>query len=239
MKQSICLLLLILLPKALLMPLTSSGKEQDRVLLRYKEAIQTYIMTGQEKGWKQCDILSDGFAHEGIPHISIELHRIETLDAKFAFASSHCLLVTYHIDSKASLKALLDFGWATIKHLRLALLIKMDSGINLNMATNVTKLPFLVAAESSDGRTQFLCPVIGETEPRLETHMCRPSYVSCKNKVLRVGVMGLRPHVVYTKHGIDGSDLRMLTMLSERKHFNSNIINATSFVASVVMVSIF
>ena len=221
---------------ALILLDTSMGQEQSMLLHTYKEAIQNYMMTGYGKGWKQCDILSDRFSIEGTPHVSVELDKIETLDTKTTFASSHCLLVTYHVASKASISALLDFGWATIKHLRLALVMKMDSGISLGMAINVTKLPFLVAAESDHGKTQFLCPVIGEMEPRLELDMCKPSYVSYKYRSLRVGIMGLKPYFINTELGHDGIDFRMLTMLEERLKFKARIIVPPSFLASVDMV---
>ena len=236
---------------ALLLPDTSLGQEQGMFLHKYKDAIQTYIMTGHEKGWTQCDILSDGFSYEagtqmrnrssstslyeGTPHISMELDKLKTLDTKLTFASSHCLLVTYHVGSNASLSALLEFGWATINHLRLALVIKMDSGITLDMATNVTKLPFLVAAESNHSRTQFLCPVIGEMEPRLELDMCQTSYVSYKNRALRVGMWGVKPYVINANLGY-GMDFRMLTMLAERLQFSPKIVVCPSILASVDMV---
>ena len=215
---------------------TSMGQEQSMLLHTYKEAIQNYMMTGYGKGWKQCDILSDRFSIEGTPHVSVELDKIETLDTKTTFASSHCLLVTYHVASKASLSTLLDFGWATIKHLRLALVMKMDSGISLGMAINVTKLPFLVAAESTHEKKQFLCPVIGERDLRLEPEMCNPSYVSYTNRTLRFVITGIPPYVISTGLGYDGIDLRLLTMLKERLNFTPKTIDPPSWLASLAMV---
>ena len=226
----------------LLLPTTSLGQEHSILLKRYKDAIQNYIMTGHEYGWKQCDILSDGSLYEtgrqmgDIPHISMELDNIMTLDTKLTLASSHCLLVAYHVDNKASLSTILDFGKAAFHYTRLAMVLKMDSGITLDMATNVTKLPFLVAAESDHGKRQFLCPVIGEMEPRLELDMCKPSYVSYKYRSLRVGIMGLKPYFINTELGHDGIDFRMLTMLEERLKFKARIIVPPSFLASVDMV---
>ena len=239
---------------ALLLPDTSLGQEQGMFLQKYKDAIQNYIMTGHEKGWKECDILSGGFSYqagtemrrgssstslyEGTPHISMELDKIKTLDTKLTFASSHCLLVNYHVGSKASLSSLLDFGRATLQHIRLALMLKIGSGITLDMATNVTKLPFLIAAESSLGKAQFLCPVVGERDLSLELEMCKPSYISYKNTTLRVGLIGISPYVINTKHGYDGIDLRMLTMLAERLNYNPKIIAPPSWNAVVDMVCI-
>ena len=237
------LLISFLLPLgALLLSNTSLGQEKNVILDKYKEAIQNYIMTGHDKGWKQCDNLSDGISYEGAPHISMEWDKIKTLDTKFAFAFSNCLLVTYHVDSKASLSSLLDFGWSNIKHLRLALVIKLGAGMTLDMTdmtTNFTKLPFLVAAESYNGQTQFLCPVIGENEPRLELDMCKPSYVSYRNRTLRAGIMGIKPYAVITKFGYDGINYRLLSMLAERLNFKSKVIAAPSIIGSINMVCYF
>ena len=152
------------------------GQGERMLFDEYKEAIQNYIMTGHEKGWMQCDILSDGISlepgrqmHENTPYISMDMGKIERLNmeekthiANVTFASSHCLLAIYNVESKASLLSILDFGKAAFSYARLALLLKLNSGITLDMITNVTKLPFLVAAESNDRNRQFLCPVVGE-----------------------------------------------------------------------------
>ena len=118
----------------LFLPETSMAQEQSTFILKYKEPIQNYIMTGHEKGWKECDILSDGSSFEtgeqiggDTPHISMELDKIMTLDTKLTFASSHCLLAIYHVGNKASLSTILDFGRAAFQYTRLALVLKMDS----------------------------------------------------------------------------------------------------------------
>ena len=218
----------------LLLSDTSLGQKQNMFLLKYKEPIQNYIMTGHDKGWKQCDYLSDGITYEGAPHIAMELDKIKTLDTKSTFASSHCLLVTYHVGSNASLSSLLEFGRKTFFQKRLALVLKLDSGITLDMATNVTKLPFLVAAESTLGKVQFLCPVVGERDLRLEQKMCKPSYNSYKNTPLRVCITGIPPYVNYD--GKDGIDLRLLTYLAQRLNVNPKIIYPPSFEATSHMV---
>ena len=225
-----------------LLPTTSLGQEHSIFLKRYKDAIQNYIMTGHEYGWKQCDILSDGSLYEtgrqmgDTPHISMELDKIMTLDTKLTLASSHCLLVAYHVDNKASLSTILDFGKAALHYTRLAMVLKMDSGITLDMATNVTKLPFLVAAESTHEKKQFLCPVIGERDLRLEPEMCNPSYVSYTNRTLRFVITGIPPYVISTGLGYDGIDLRLLTMLKERLNFTPKTIDPPSWLASLAMV---
>ena len=249
-----CLSDFILLVVILHLPDTSMGREHISFLNRYKEAIQNYIMTGHEYGWKQCDILSDESAFEAgssqigsTPHIYMKVDKMETLDFwpshighwNWTFASSPCLLVNYHIVDMTSLSTLLDFGRAAFQYKRLALVLTMDSGITLEMASNVTKLPFLVAAESSQGKEQFLCPVVGETDLRLEPEMCNPSYVSYKNKTLRFGIVGIPPYVLYTDAGHDGIDTKLLTMLKERLNFTPKLIDPPSWLASSTMVCIY
>ena len=233
----------LLLPLViLLLQDVSMGQEHISFLNRYKEAIQNYIMTGHEYGWKQCDILSDESSFEkgsqmgSTPHIFMEVDKIMTLNIISNFASSPCLLVTYHIDDLASLSTLLDFGKAAFQYTRLALVLTMDSGITLEMASNVTKLPFLVAAESTHGKEQFLCPVVGETDLRLEPEMCDPSYVSYKNRTLRFGIVGIPPYVLYTDAGHDGIDTKLLTMLKTRLNFTPKLIDPPSWTGSMHMV---
>ena len=232
-----CPTALILLLGTMLLPNLSHGHGHEELLHRYKDPIQNYIMTGNEKGWKQCDILSDRSSLEGTPYIAMELGNIEKVDAKLTFASSHCVLINYCVDSEANLLSLLDFGRVAFQHLRLALVIRLTSGLTLDMVANYTRLPFLVAAEMDNGKSQFLCPVVGETDPRLESHMCEPYYASYKNRQLLIGMMGMKPYYVDTKMGKDGVDFRMLEMLAERLKFHTKIIVPPSFLASINMVS--
>ena len=152
---------------------------------------------------------------------------------KSAFSHSPCLFVIYHVTSNDSLSALLEFGWAAIQHVRLALVMKMGPDITLDVAVNTTKLPFLVSARLDSGKEQFLCPVVGENRPRLEQYMCKSSYASYKDKILRTGLVGLDPYFMVTKNGIDGMDFRMLMVLANRLIFRPNIIVPNSFKAAI------
>lgn len=223
---------------ALLMSNTTLGQKHNMFLDKYKETIQNYIMTGHERGWKQCDILSaDRFSYDDTTHISMDMDKILTLDMKSAFASSQCLLVTSHVDSTDSLKALLDFGWATIQHFRLALVMHMDSGVTLDMITNATNLPFLIAADLGDDKEQFLCPVVGEMKPLLQHKLCQPSYVSTKNKTLRVGLLGILPHFAMKSDGsIEGANLRMIKILEDNLNFTADISVPNSYEAAEFQV---
>ena len=68
----------------------------------------------------------------------------------------------------------------------------MGPGLSLDMATNVTKLPFVIATELWNGQPQFLCPVVGEAEPSLQDSICD---TSLKDKTIRIGCFGLPPSV--------------------------------------------
>ena len=226
----------ILLFYRILLP---SERVYGQILTKYKDQIQNYMMTGYESRWHHCDMLSaNSFFYEDSPQITMDLDKIQTLNLKSTFAYSTCLLVHYDVSSKASLSALLEFGWKAINHVRLALLLHMTSGITLEMATNSSNLPYLVAAQLQDGKEQFLCPVVGEVHPRLGQQMCRKSYLHYKNKILRIGLMGILPDFVMTSTGsIDGTNIKLIKMLVERLRFTPDIILAPSFNAASNQVS--
>ena len=215
--------------------------QQDMFLQKYRTQIQNYIMTGHAGGWQDCDTLSgNAFPTDSIPHISMELDKVNTMKMKSVFASSQCLLVNYHVDNAADLQALLNFGWKAIDYTRIALLLKigMGSHVTLDMLTNTTKLPFLVAAELGQDVEQFLCPVVGEIEPRLEQTMCKPSYVSYEHKTLRIAQLGVTPDFIFTRtRQLDGVNIRLMNILEDKLHFSARIVTPTSYSAADNMVS--
>ena len=223
---------------ALLLHDTTLGEEQGNFFEKYKDEIQEYTMTGQEKGWKQCDILSaDPFSNKDQPQISVDLDKLQTLNVGSNFAFSNCLIVSYDVSSLVNLETLIDFGWAAIQRVRMALVVKMNSGITLDMITNTTKLPFLIAAELSEGKEQFLCPIVGALNPILEENMCNPSYASYKEKRLRVTFMGNAPYFIPTNDGqIDGTDIRMTRILEKKLNFRAEIIKAQSHLDAMIKV---
>ena len=176
-------------------------------------------MAGYENGWRDCDILSSvtGLGKD-IPQIVMDWDKIKSLNVKSAFSSSHCLLVTYDVDSQDSLSSLVEFGRSAIQQVRLALVIRMRSGIYLDLV-NTTKLPFMVAGDMGNGRMQFMCPVVGEMEPRQQQSMCQQAYTSYRGKILRVALIGMEPSVVLTRKGIDGSDKRLLDLMATALDF--------------------
>ena len=223
------------LPAALLIPIgafVSLGAlgQQGMFLEKYRAQIQNYIMTGNAGESKDCDILSGSTFLDATPQISMDLDKLKTMNIKSAFASSRCVLVNYHVDGIADIQALLKFGMDAADHVRIALVLKMRLGLTLDMVTNTTKLPFLVAAELGQAKEQFLCPVVGEVEPRLEQVLCPASYVSYSYKTLRIGLLGIRPDFIFTNNGnFDGINIRLMNILKHRFNFMSEIIIPQSF----------
>ena len=174
------------------------GPTSGTLLAKYRGDIEGYIMNGYGGGWKHCDLMCDTSEQVNLSEESmnfvIDTELIHSLDIKATFSPSSCLLISAHIKSNQSLSELIKFGWSVIQHKRLALVLKIERGMTLNMATNTSKMPFLVAATLEDGDEQFLCPVIGEADPRLQHVMCDRSYSSYKDKTLRVGIFGIPPY---------------------------------------------
>ena len=222
-----------------IMPLSIGANEQPSPILTiYKKAIENYIMTGYESRWQHCDLLSSNrYFFEDVPQIIIDLDKLKMLDVKSTFSKSSCLLVYYDENNMVSLSALLDFGRVAINHVRLALVIKIGSGFNLEMARNSSNLPFLVAVESDNGQEQFLCPVVGEVKPHLSPEMCKTSYQSYKGNKLRIGLTGVLPEFTVTRTGtIEGTAVWLIKMLAERLRFTPEIVLAPSFSAAANQV---
>ena len=179
----------------LFMVLSLSGKTLSQngtlIMTKYREHIEEYIMKGYGLGWKHCDIVSDDFEPymlEETPTFVTNIESLKSFDILTTFSSSHCLLISAHVRNNQSLSDLIQFGWSVIQQKRLALLLKLSSGLTLDMATNKTKLPFMVAASMKGGKEQSLCPIIGKAEPRLMGTICDKTYTSYKNKSLQFQV---------------------------------------------------
>ena len=166
------------------------------------------------------------------------LKEMKTLDLKLAFASSHCLLVNYNVRDEEDLTTLLEIGWSAINHKRLALVLKISSGLSLDMPNwSNTSLPFMIAAAFDDDKEEFVCPVLGEDEPRLQESMCKTSFSHYEGKLLRMGIVGINPYFMVTENGIDGTDMRLIQLLEKSLSFRAEVIPMNSFSEAVSMVS--
>ena len=169
------------------------------LLSNHQDSIENHMMTGYGKrGSFKCDVLHGLRTLHGQkikrPSFVVDIDKLDNLDVSSTLASSQCLLVFYHIHSNHSLSTLIKFGWTVVQHKRVALVMKMGSGLTLDMAANTTKLPFLVAAELEDGSEQFLCPVVGQSIPTLQSPMCNHLQLSSRDKILRAATFGVPPY---------------------------------------------
>ena len=175
------------------------SQKSDFIITKYRDEIEKYVMKGHGRGWKACNIVHDkskpiGYnLFDDTPTYVIDMDNLDTFDIQKTFSSSHCLLISAHIRSNQSLSDLIEFGWSVIQRKRLALAISLSPGLTLHMATNTTKLPFLVAARMEGETEQFLCPVIGVANPQPQSSICQESYAFYKDKSLRVGTFGIPP----------------------------------------------
>ena len=128
--------------------------------------------------------------------------------------------------SNQSLSALIQFGWNVVRYKRIALLLQLESGIKLEFANNTIGLPFLVAAQQGGDKEQYICPLIGQSNPLLQNNLCDKSLSSIKNKNLRVSKFGIYPNVVYPE---GGSDPRFLRMVAEKFDFTFNLTCAANY----------
>ena len=174
----------------LLLSQEALSKNIDTFLSKKRSGIEKYMMTGYGGGWSNCDLLGDiplepSFMKDN-GNFVLQINMLDDINVETTFSSSYCLLVHYNVVTNQSLSALINFGWEVSKIKRLGLVLKMGSGLSLDMATNTTKLPFFIAAQLEDGKEQFLCPLIGTNIPSLQHYICDQSYMSYVKKLLRV-----------------------------------------------------
>ena len=169
------------------------GLRLEMFMAKHRTALEEHIMTGYGDGWKHCDILSgkqeDAGFYENIPRFAITHENLLTIDVGSTLSSSHCILASYEINTVQNLAFIMEFAWKAIQYKRIALILKMTSGMTLDHNINMTKLPFPVAAEVENEEI-FVCPFIGEAEPILQEHMCGKSFVLLEKKTLRIGMVG-------------------------------------------------
>ena len=165
---------LILIMTILLFSLPhDSFGQKDTFLAKYGRDIEHFIMNGHSPGWKQCDVIIDkseknlqtSFFGER-PMFLLDIKRLHAIDIQTTFSLSKCLLVSMEVNSNENMADLIQFGWSVIQRKRLALVLKLGQGLTLDVAKNITKLPFLVAARTQNQREQFLCPIIGDSNPK-------------------------------------------------------------------------
>ena len=174
------------------------GQAAGTLLTKFRDDMESFIMEGYGEGWEHCDIVHDTSdqinSSEETLRFVMDSSMMHSSDIRATFSSSHCLLVSARVGNNQSLSDIFKFGWSVIQHKRLALVLKLEAGLTLDMAANTSKLPFMVAATDQQKKEQFLCPVIGRASPKLQSYMCDTSYVLSKEKNLRVAIFGIPPY---------------------------------------------
>ena len=208
-------------------------------LAKHTKVIENYIMKGYGKGWKLCDVLSIEPPHprfEGEkPGFIIGLTALRGFDISSRLKQSSCLLLTAHIPDLTTLSMIIEFGWSVIQHKRLAIVMTMGPNITLGMAKNITNLPYMIATELHDGRSQFLCPKVGKHILMQQTSMCVEPLADPMGEKIRVGVHGPWPWVI--PGGQDGVDIRLLKFLEDKLEFKAQVEQIKTFDAAFDMVN--
>ena len=65
--------------------------------------------------------------------------------------------------------------------------------------------------------------------------MCDISYVSYRYKELRIGLLGIPPHLTFDG-GIDGTDVRLIKLLAEKLKFKPDVVFPRTFAQGENMV---
>ena len=210
-----------------------SMPSRGNFLAKYSDAIERYIMTGYGQGWKHCDLLSVGGPSQKIlpddrVNLQMDIKTLETYDLSI-LASSYCLLVVSDVNDMRTLQSIIQFGWKCTQYKRIGVVLKLGDNVTLDGLQNRTKLPFVVATESPNGKEQFLCPVVGESEPVLQSVMCEQSLISYKGRQLRISLWPyFEPYATFDKLGKPtGVDMKFLNLLQERIEFKYTLIIST------------
>ena len=221
------------------LPLGISGQDLTTFLTSHYADIENYIMTGYGDGWKHCDnlIIQPNYRqiNGNAPSLVMNVETMQSIDISSTFGRAHCIVLVAHAIDTTTLAQLIQFGWKTIQHKRIGIILTMGSNVTLESASNTTKLPFILASELSDGTKQFLCPAIARNMPSLQSEMCGKSSVSLIGKTVTVGVYGHWPwvHMGY----MIGVDVMLLNLLKEKMRFNTKVELTPSFNAAFDMVS--
>ena len=211
-------------------PKLSRGQLINNFLSKYSNAIETYIMTGYGGGWKSCDILAAGRFKEVLFGENANLHvNIETLvsyDISVTTLASYCLLIVSKVQDVKTLNSIVEFGWKATHYKRIGMVLNLENNVTLSQLKNTTKIPFLIASQFSNDQEQFLCPVVGELEPALQSVMCDQSYTNYKGKLIRISLWPyFNPYATFDKKGKPaGVDIEFLKLLQRKMKFIGKVI---------------
>ena len=203
------------------------GQDFRTFLEVHAKPIENYIMEGYGDGWTNCDLMSitpipNQYFSMLRRHFVMDMERIKTLDMSSLLSFSSCLLIAAKADDHETISKITQFGRSTVQHKRVAMLLTLGTNITLD-AVNSTKLPYLVGAQLSSGKTQFLCPTPGSYEPIRSSAMCKQDYISYKGREIKVGFHNFSYPYGYVRkdkpYGIDG---QFMELIQNKKNFIAN-----------------
>lgn len=223
----------------------SHGQELGKFIAKHKVAMEAHIMAGYGGGWKECDRLvlspEENDTQPGIPQFVMDAKSLKAFDISSGLSHSHCLLVTAHVGNLGMLMDVIEFGWAAVHHKRLGMALKLGLNLTLDMATNITSLPFIIGAQLEEGSEQFLCPDLGmgENIPHLQTSISqwpRPTYMG-KSIIIGLSGHGMPPFLFMRPNGkstglldqlntnfVDGVDIRLVKLLQRKWKFTARFV---------------
>ena len=206
------------------------GQDLDKFVAKHKQAMEAHIMAGYGGGWKECDLLAISPKEKDLqpdtPQFVIDIPSLRAFDIRTSFSKSHCLLITAYVGNPRILAEVIEFGWTAIHHIRLGMALRLGPNLTLDMATNITNLPFSIAAQLEGGEEQFLFPCLGQDMPNLKSSMSHPTYLG---KPIRVGLFGIGgvPFIFKGAEGqLDGLSIRLISLLERKMKFKINYITS-------------
>ena len=209
------------------------GLSFGEFIAKHKVAIEAHVMAGYGGGWKECDRLvlspEEKDTPPGIPQFVMDVTSLKAFDISSGLSRSHCLLVTASVGDLRTLMVLIKFGWTAVHHKRLGMALKLASNITLDMATNITSLPFVIGAQLEGGEEQFLCPYLGmgENMPHLQNSLHQWSSTNYFGKTIIIGFSGhgQPPWAFRAPNGKpDGVDVRLVTLLQKKWNFMPKLV---------------
>ena len=210
------------------LPTLTRGQDLGQFIAKHKQEIKAHIMAGYGGGWKECDLLAISPKEKDLQpdtlQFVMEMASLRAFDIRTSFSKSHCLLITAHVGNPRILAEVIEFGWTAVHHKRIGMTLKLGSNLTLDMAANVTKLPFLIAAQLEGGEEQFLFPCLGQDMPSLQPSMSHPTYLG---KPIRVGLFGIGgvPFIFNGTDGhLDGLSIRLISLLERKMKFKINYV---------------
>ena len=211
----------------------SRGQDLSQFVDEHKQAIEVHIMAGYGGGWNECDLLAilpqENALQSDTPQFVMDMASLKAFDIRTSFSNSHCLLITAHVGNQRILDEVIEFGWTAVHHKRLGMALRLGSNVTLDMANNITNLPFSIAAKLEGGEDQFLFPSLGEDMPKLQPFMSHRPHRAYSGKPIRVGLLGigiLKGIGIFkgADGQLDGVYIRLISLLERKMKFKINYV---------------